>query len=84
MQRRQCRLDLDLHIWRFGLGVTEPTDFGLYAGPFNIQIETNKGYATGFPPRVPTVRLLFPVPCNPGRLGVIAIHRRTMWTAYDW
>jgi hypothetical protein len=58
--KTECRLDLDLHIWQFGLCVIEPADFGLYTGPFNIQIETNKGYATGFPPGVPTLRLFFP------------------------
>jgi hypothetical protein len=79
MQRRQCRPDLDLHIWRFGLGVTEPTDFGLFAGPLDFQMETNKDYATGFRPGVPTMRLFFRrvAQFNSGRLGVIAIRLGT-------
>jgi hypothetical protein len=60
IKKSKSESEFDLHIWRFGLGVTEPTDFGLFAGLLDLQIETNRGYASGFPPGVPIVRLLFP------------------------
>ena len=36
------RLDLDLNIWFLGVNLGNWRDFGIYLGPFNIQIETGR------------------------------------------
>jgi len=61
--KTEFRLDLDLNDWTVGVGCAELNDFSVHLGPFNVQIETDKFFAEGFPPGVPTLRLFFP----PGR-----------------
>jgi hypothetical protein len=58
--KTEFRLDLDLNIWGIGLTCVEFGDLGIYIGPFNIQVETGKGFGVDFPPGVPTLRLFFP------------------------
>jgi hypothetical protein len=38
------RLDLDLNYWAIGYAAADRRDHGLYFGPINIQIETDKFY----------------------------------------
>lgn len=41
--KTEFRLDVDLNFWMIGIqGALD--DFGLYLGPFNIQVETGKGW----------------------------------------
>jgi hypothetical protein len=40
--RTKFRLDLDLNIWFLGVNLGNWRDFGIYLGPFNIQIETGR------------------------------------------
>jgi hypothetical protein len=61
--KTELRLDVDLNIWGIGLTCVELDDCGIYVGPLNIQIETDKMFDVDFPPGVPTLRLFFP----PGR-----------------
>jgi hypothetical protein len=58
--KTEFRLDLDLNIWGIGVSCVELDDLGIYAGPFNVQIETGKGFDVDFPAGVPTLRLFFP------------------------
>jgi hypothetical protein len=58
--KTEFRLDLDLNIWGIGLTCVEFDDLGIYVGPFNVQIETNKMFDVDFPPGVPTLRVAFP------------------------
>jgi hypothetical protein len=58
--KTEFRLDVDLNIWGLGVTCVEFDDLGIYLGPFNIQIETDKMFDVDFPPGVPTLRLFFP------------------------
>jgi hypothetical protein len=58
--RTEFRLDLDPNIWLIGVMIGSLDDFGVYLGPINLQVETDKGFNEAFPPGVPTLRLLFP------------------------
>jgi len=57
--KTEFRLDVDLNLWGIGITCLEIDDFGIYFGPLNIQIETNKMFDVAFPD-VPTLRLFFP------------------------
>jgi hypothetical protein len=54
------RLDVDLNIWGIGLACVEFDDLEIYVGPFNLQIETGKGFDVDFPPVVPDATVIFP------------------------
>jgi hypothetical protein len=58
--KTEFRLDVDLNIWGFGVSCVEQDDCGIYVGPLNIQIETDKMFDVNFPPGIPTLRLFFP------------------------
>ena len=58
--KTEFRLDLDLNYWSIGLSCVDLDDFSIHLGPFNVQIETDKGFGEDFPPGVPTLRLFFP------------------------
>jgi hypothetical protein len=58
--RTEFRLDVDLSLWGLGFTCVEFDDCGIYLGPLNVQVETDKMYDVDFPPGVPTLRLFFP------------------------
>ena len=58
--KTEFRLDLGLNIRGLGVTCLKLDDLGIYVGPFNVQIETGKGYDVDFPAGLPTLRLFFP------------------------
>ena len=41
----EIRFAIDWNIWRFGVCMADPYDWGLYCGPINFQLEYGKRYA---------------------------------------
>ncbi|MCW2238215.1 hypothetical protein [Azospirillum canadense] len=39
------KFEIDINIWRIGVSMADPRDWGLYCGPLNVQIEYCKRYA---------------------------------------
>lgn len=58
--KTEMRLDLDWNIWGIGVSGTAFSDCVIHAGPFSIQVETDKMYDVDWLPGVATLRLFFP------------------------
>jgi hypothetical protein len=73
------QVGLGHHIWGTGLDLIERHDFGVYFGPFNIQVETGKCLMWISRPACQCCGYFFHriARLNSGRLGVIAIHLGT-------
>jgi hypothetical protein len=83
--KTEFRLDLDLNIWGLEVTCVELDDLGIYVGPLNIQVETDKMFDVNFPPGVPTLRVFFPADRSVQRWPPrwIAMRLETMWTTDD-